>query len=150
MTALQNLEKKPFKLDKETAQVLALRIQGKTYAQISKTLDVPLGRVRSRMSNLVKNVESNLDLEEMVYLELERLDHLTNAVWPDAMGGNDKAVNSVLRIMERRSKLIGLDAPVRHELSGPNGGAINIANWAEFVMNDEKTSDSNEVVIESD
>ena len=70
MTALQNLEKKPFKLDKETAQVLALRIQGKTYAQISKTLNVPLGRVRSRMSNLVRNVESNLDLEEMVYLEL--------------------------------------------------------------------------------
>ena len=66
------------------------------------------------------------------------------------MGGNDKAVNSVLRIMERRSKLIGLDAPVRHELAGPNGGAINIATWAEFVMNDEKTSDSNEVVIESD
>ena len=67
------------------------------------------------------------------------------------MGGSDKAVNSVLRIMERRSKLMGLDAPVRHELSGPGGGAINIANWAEFVVNDNKSSDLEEgEIIESD
>ena len=90
-------------------------------------------------------------MEELVYLELERLDHLTSAVWLDAMSGSDKAVSSVLRIMERRSKLMGLDAPVRHELAGPGGGAINIANWAEFVVNDYKSSDSQEEeIIESD
>ena len=40
---------------------------------------------------------------------------------------------------------------MRHELAGPGGGAINIANWAEFVVNDSKASDLEEVeIIESD
>lgn len=34
------------------------------------------------------------------------------------------AINSALRIMDRRAKLLGLDAPVKAELSGPDGGPI--------------------------
>jgi hypothetical protein len=34
------------------------------------------------------------------------------------------AVNTALRIMDRRAKLLGLDAPVKAELSGPDGGPI--------------------------
>ena len=37
------------------------------------------------------------------------------------------AINSALKIMERRAKLLGLDAPVKAEVSGPDGGAIPVA-----------------------
>ena len=150
---MTNLTKKPepYKLPKEAAQVLQLRIAGKTYSKIATETGMSVHVCRKHLSNMMRSANLTMDLEELVYLELERLDHLTSAVWLDAMGGSDKAVNSVLRIMERRSRLMGLDAPVRHELAGPGGGAINIANWAEFVVNDSKASDLEEVeIIESD
>jgi hypothetical protein len=34
-------------------------------------------------------------------------------VWTKALNGDVRAVDSVLRIMERRAKLLGLDAPTK-------------------------------------
>ena len=38
---------------------------------------------------------------------------MTVALWPAAMRGDVTAVTGLLRIMERRAKLLGLDAPVK-------------------------------------
>jgi hypothetical protein len=38
---------------------------------------------------------------------------MTLALWPAAMRGDVTAVTGLLRIMERRAKLLGLDAPVK-------------------------------------
>ncbi|MFK8851239.1 hypothetical protein [Streptomyces sp. Ac-502] len=73
--------------------------------------------------------------------ENERLDALLEAAWPRATqpspvfdkDGNVldhaldmRAVDTVLRLMDRRAKLNGLDMPVKAELSGPDGGAVPI------------------------
>ena len=47
-------------------------------------------------------------------LELTRLDALQVGLWDKAVSGDEKAVNAVLRIIEQRSRLLGLDKP-RHE-----------------------------------
>jgi hypothetical protein len=47
---------------------------------------------------------------ELRDLELLRLDRLQAAMWSDAMAGDDKAVRAILRIMDRRARLLGLDA----------------------------------------
>ncbi|MEU9849247.1 hypothetical protein [Streptomyces sp. NPDC047985] len=75
--------------------------------------------------------------------ENERLDDLLAAAWPmatelrpvfnkegDEIGQSIdlKAVDTVLKLMERRAKLNGLDMPVRTELSGPDGGAVPFGN----------------------
>jgi len=44
-------------------------------------------------------------------LELERLDSLTLGVYPLAKKGEANAVDAMLKIMVRRSKYLGLDAP---------------------------------------
>jgi hypothetical protein len=81
--------------------------------------------------------------------ENERLDALLEAAWPRATEptpvfdkeGNVidhaldmRAVDTVLRLMDRRAKLNGLDMPVRAEVSGPGGGAVRLdhANLAEL------------------
>ncbi len=46
-------------------------------------------------------------------LDLDRLEHLIAAVWPEAVRGNLPAVDRVIRILERKAKLLGLDAPER-------------------------------------
>lgn len=45
--------------------------------------------------------------------EVERLDQLEAAAWPQAMEGDLDAISSVLATMDRRAKLLGLDAPAR-------------------------------------
>ena len=42
-------------------------------------------------------------------LETERLDRLQLALWPKAMRGDVAAVKAILRLMERRARLLGLD-----------------------------------------
>ena len=43
-----------------------------------------------------------------------------------------KFIASILSILERRAKLLGLDGPAKLELSGPNGGPIESANVEAF------------------
>ena len=50
-------------------------------------------------------------VEDHRSLELARLDALQTAVWDAAMAGDVKAVGMVLRIIEQRSRLLGLDKP---------------------------------------
>lgn len=54
-------------------------------------------------------------------LELARLDVLWQAQFMIAQVGDVQALSACLRIMERRAKLIGLDAPERKEVTGKDG-----------------------------
>jgi len=38
--------------------------------------------------------------------------------------GDPRAISTAVRVMERRARLFGLDAPT--ELSGPNGGPLQV------------------------
>ena len=59
-------------------------------------------------------------------LELERLDKLWFAMYRQATQGNQGAVDRCIRIMERRAKLLGLDAPTKTELSTKDDKPISI------------------------
>lgn len=48
--------------------------------------------------------------------ELARLDRLQAGVWTAAAAGDPKAVSTVLQIIDRRCRLLGLDAPQRVEV----------------------------------
>ncbi len=54
-------------------------------------------------------------VDELRTLELERLDALLAAQWEAAMSGDVRAADRVLRVSERRSRLLGLELPVRSE-----------------------------------
>ncbi len=62
--------------------------------------------------------------DDLRALEADRLDRLQSSRWSKAIKGDDKAFDRVLRVMERRSKLLGLDTPVQHELTGPGGNPL--------------------------
>jgi len=53
------------------------------------------------------------ETDEHVSLELKRLDTALNAIFERVQDGNLEAVDRLLRIMERRAKYLGLDAPTR-------------------------------------
>jgi hypothetical protein len=48
--------------------------------------------------------------------ELQRLDRLQVGVWAAALAGDPRAADTALKIIDRRIKLLGLDAPTRYEV----------------------------------
>ena len=99
---------------------------------------------RDMNRTLTRNREAEaLEVATYRQQENERLDELLEAAWPQATKPQPildqegevighaidmRAVDTVLRLMDRRAKLNGLDMPVRTEISGPDGGAIPFSN----------------------
>ncbi|HEY7183851.1 MAG TPA: hypothetical protein VIC84_20635 [Blastocatellia bacterium] len=91
-------------------EALRLRQAGNTFEQIATKLRYsdPSGARNAVLAALRENVtEPNA---EMRALELARLDALHAALWSKARLGDLGAVDRVLKLMERRAKMLGLDA----------------------------------------
>lgn len=129
---------------KERAKrALELRQAGATYEEIAEALGY---EDRSGPYRAVKNALEELPREaavELRRLEAMRLDRLQRAIWVRALGsGGDvpvppdlRAVDRVLEIQKRRANLFGLDAPKRTEVTGAEGGPIEIED-AKAVLTD--------------
>jgi len=93
-------------------QALELRKAGVTFEQIATRLG--FSDRGAAYKAICRALEETLTepAEELRTLETERLDRLLLAVWKPALEGDLKAVDRVLRILESRRKLLGLDAPV--------------------------------------
>lgn len=107
---------------------LSLRIEGMSYAAIAAQMGIAV----SNAYNLVSDALAKLEAEtaekaaEIRRIEVDRLDAMLKALWPAVKQGEPRAIEVSLKTMERRSKLLGLDAPTKQEVSGPDGGAIPI------------------------
>ena len=62
--------------------------------------------------------------EEVLRLDLERLDKMWGIHYLNAQAGDAMALSSCMRIMERRARLLGLDAPSKNEVTGKDGSPI--------------------------
>lgn len=107
-------------------QALSLRASGATYRQIAETLDISVGVAHNYVQNALKDVQQEIDKEADMLraLEVERLDQMLLALAPmlranqrEGRTANLGAIDRALKIMERRAKLLGLDAPVRSDLT---------------------------------
>ena len=105
----------------KTLKALELRKRGLNYTQIGKKL----GCNRSTACRYVLSELENLAdkcREEAVHvrdLELHRLDELYLIAYRAISDGNDLAgIDRCLRIMERRAKLLGIDAAAKVDVQG--------------------------------
>lgn len=98
------------------AKAWDLRVMGQSWNQVARALGYPsaraaAGAVRSwqRQSAFLVDEATR---EEMLTEELEKLGMLQQAIWPDAMNGEPRAVDSAVKIVMARAKLLGLDEHV--------------------------------------
>lgn len=103
-------------LDRRT-QVAALRLSRLSFSEIARRLGVSVATVHSDMTAIrAEWAERRLTAyEDWIGEELATLDALQRSMLPLARTGQEKAVDRVLSIMDRRSRLLGLDQPERHE-----------------------------------
>lgn len=99
-------------------QALELRKSGWSYRKIGEKLGVSHETARQDVEGELKVLDLGNENKrnELRQLELERLDKITNALdhWLEA--GSVPAINAYLKAMERRAKLLGLDAPEEKNL----------------------------------
>ena len=109
-------------------QALALRANGATYREIARQLDIPLSTAGVYVKRAIDEARAEVveGAEYVVGLELERLDNMLLSLAPALRNGHLGAIDRALKIMERRAKLLGLDAPAKQEVTGAGGGALEI------------------------
>lgn len=92
-----------------------LRRQGLSIREIGARLGISHTHVLRHISAVLADLraEALTNADEWRALELDRLDGLQAALRPRIGEGDPKAIDTALRIMERRSKLLGLDMPVK-------------------------------------
>ncbi len=100
-------------------KVFELRKSGLSYRAIAEHLGYDIKTVHSDSMKRLKqiNAESNELAIEMRTLEGERLDHMQSVIWGDVLRGDLQAIQTVLRIMDKRAKLFGLDVAITQDIT---------------------------------
>lgn len=109
---------------------LELRRAGRDYREIGNQLGIGKSTAHRLVLAALAGAREQLegDVQEAKAEEISRLDGLLTALWQKARAGEVGAVDRVLKIAERRAKLLGLDAPVTLAHTGKNGGPIVTRN----------------------
>jgi hypothetical protein len=113
------------------AAAVELRKAGKSYQAIASHLGYkgPSGAYKAVSTALKKMIME--PVEELRTLEEQRLDTMLAAIWPAVLRGDLGAVDRGLRIMERRAKLEGLDAPVKVDMAAHLRKIAEAEGWEE-------------------
>ena len=100
-------------------QALDFRMAGLTFQQIGDKLEISKQAAHGLVVAALDEVRAKIaeTAPQVLTMELERLDSLWRTVYPEAKRGNLGAVDRSLRIMERRARLLGLDAPAKTDLT---------------------------------
>lgn len=97
-------------------EALSLRIAGFSHSQIAERLGISPQGVSDLISRSLDLAE-NRSVDEMRALEGARIDRAQSAIWAKVLEGDLKAVEAYTRLSARRSKLFGLDAPTRIDMT---------------------------------
>jgi len=109
---------------------LDLRIEGKTFEVIAKTLGISRQGAWDLVDRELKRLAEDTkdQAEELRALDLERVDFALRGLVGKVRRGVPPAAQAYLKALERRAHLLGLDAPSRHEHSGPDGAPIPLSD----------------------
>ena len=107
----KGLAPKPDTIAKEL-EVVKLRRGGLPWDMIGERVGLSAsGAFRAYERSLARVVKEDVDAIRQV--ETERLDLAQSAIWGKVLQGDNASITNLLRIMERRAKLLGLDQPTR-------------------------------------
>lgn len=129
------------------AEACGLRVKGHTYREIATKLEVSVGQahadVHAAMAETLKLGAEDAEMER--WIQLRRLDgalKTVNEVLDAEVFGESgerdhelrlKALDRLVKLEERRAKLLGLDAPAKQEIDAKVTGAASPAEAARLI-----------------
>lgn len=105
-------------ISEKKQKCLELRKCGGSFRSIAEQQGISLGLAHKYIADALSEINelTKQDAEELRELELQRLDTAQLAIAKLVRQGHLGAVDRWLRISERRSKLLGLDAPIQQQV----------------------------------
>jgi len=101
----------PERIDRER-EIVELRTEGYVWREIAQQVGMSTAGVYKAYNRAMTRVITPA-VNEHRELELDRLDILQRTYWQPAVNGNLRAADFVLRVIDKRAKLLGLDAPIK-------------------------------------
>ncbi len=102
-------------LSERDAEIWDLRVRGYSLRQIGEKVGLTHGAVSKALQRGFERYEYP-KVEEARKLMLDQIDKVVASLEKRIDAGDDKAIQNWFRAMERKTKLLGLDAPVKHEV----------------------------------
>lgn len=109
--------------DKEQRQInintaLDYKLKGLSYREIGKEMGVHPSTANSYVKEAIKVIQEQYTekADALVTLERQKLDRLEVGLIKSTREGDVKSAIAMLKIMERRAKLLGLDEPSKSEV----------------------------------
>lgn len=96
------------------SRAVHLRREGLTLREVADELGVSVYTAWNDIQTAVRDIPKE-EADLLRQQEADRLDALQHAIWEAAIAGDLHAVDRALKIIERRCRLLGLDAPTRIE-----------------------------------
>lgn len=132
-------------------ECVQMRLAGHSIGAIAAAVKLSPSTVHAHLTESMAQAVARIadTNEEIRRIEIDRLDLLLVSVWADAMSGSVLHTDRALRIMERRAKLLGLDAPVRAELTGRDGGPMERRDYVDPRSLTEEELDTAIAIVEA-
>jgi len=106
------------------AQAVQLRLAGKSFREIGSELGVTVSTAFALTEKGLRDY-AQPDADQLFVETMAQLDALHARFWPSALKGDLDAFGAVRRIIDRKIRLVGLDAPRRVDIR------TVVARWAE-------------------
>jgi len=122
------------------SKIALLRKQRYSYQEIAEMMNMTDKAARGVLQEYIKyqRLHFQEDAKEVFELELKSLDLLESEEWKRYQDGDSNSAKNILRIKERRSKMLGLDAPetINHNVEvtklytvSKNGDFVSPDDW---------------------
>jgi hypothetical protein len=94
-------------------QIYRLKLEGNSPKDIAFLVKVPVADVEETIIRMAEASRTRLlaELSVGAIMEVDRLEAMHRALWPNAKAGEPSAIDRVLQVSKERRKLLGLDAP---------------------------------------
>ena len=120
-------------------QALHLRAHGHTYRSIAKTLGCSVALAYKLVDEAIAEEREACGSAKanLVEMEVTRCDMYLTSIAKKVQAGDVRAIDTAIRIADRRSRLLGLDSPGKQEFSGPEGGplVVQVVNYGGAIAN---------------
>jgi transposase len=139
------------KLDRQT-KVAEMRLAGFTS---QRAIAQRLGVDKATISRDFKELDAKFqEIAAQVIvrakgLDLERIEALIDAIWAKAENGDTWSIDRIVKLLERKANLLGLDAPKKTEVTGKDGGPMQVEHITSMLAADMGL-DPEEVLAEAD
>jgi uncharacterized protein YerC len=94
------------------SEIVELRTEGFVWREIAQRVNMSTAGVAKAYDRALDRIIAPA-VEQHRTTELDRLDILQRVYWQPAINGNLRAADFVLRVIEKRAKLLGLDAAIK-------------------------------------